>query len=603
MSERKLGIFFKIKESDEGIMKINQFKILFVAMFILLLGPLSNWFYDQAIAQEASETVSDNGVVKELAAEKVGKDASELLARINAAVEDGQHYINAMKAASDEDRLVMQLQISSLQQRIMDDVHQLTGALLEREKKAKQPVLRQQVEAVLARITPRLWFLINRLHGEIDAVRARRIKAPVEERLDIEDEVIKFTARLDRMYEMSLPHIEDMEQVGMDVSKARANLIELLADRANKLSGRILLAIDRIDDLEARRKEIPDDADVAKLLIAAAKSLETNTVSMEVSLGLMETLELDTNEYRAQLVEATRDISSGLLDAGVAVSLVGHAMERVTSWFLDSGPNVFLKLLLFFGILFLFHIAKRLVRAGLERAINASNLNLSQLARRMIVSTVSNLVMIFGLLIALSQLGISLGPLLAGLGVAGFIIGFALQDTLSNFASGIMILLYRPYDVGDLIDVGGVFGKVDKMNLVSTSISTLDNQMIVIPNNKIWGDVIKNITAQDIRRVDMVFGIAYTDDVSKAEAIFNDILKSHDKVLDDPEPMVRLHTLGESSVDFVVRPWTKLDDYWDVYWDVTKAVKLRFDENGISIPFPQRDVHVYNNSITTAGAS
>ncbi|MBW2266771.1 MAG: hypothetical protein JRF28_11550 [Deltaproteobacteria bacterium] len=158
-------------------MKINQFKILFVAMFILLLGPLSNWFYDQAIAQEASETVSDNGVVKELAAEKVGKDASELLARINAAVEDGQRHINAMKAASDEDRLVMQLQISSLQQRIMDDVHELTGALLEREKKAKQPVLRRQVEAVLARIMPRLWFLINRLHGEIDAVRARRIKA------------------------------------------------------------------------------------------------------------------------------------------------------------------------------------------------------------------------------------------------------------------------------------------------------------------------------------------------------------------------------------------------------------------------------------------
>ncbi|MBW2266770.1 MAG: hypothetical protein JRF28_11545, partial [Deltaproteobacteria bacterium] len=131
-----------------------------------------------------------------------------------------------------------------------------------------------------------------------------RIKAPVEERLDIEDEVIKFTARLDRMYEMSLPHIEDMEQVGMDTSKARANLTKLLADRADELSGRILLAIDRIDDLEARRKEIPDDADVAKLLIAAATSLETNTVSMEVSLGLMETLKLDTNVYRTQLVEA-----------------------------------------------------------------------------------------------------------------------------------------------------------------------------------------------------------------------------------------------------------------------------------------------------------
>ncbi|MCD6273842.1 MAG: mechanosensitive ion channel family protein [Deltaproteobacteria bacterium] len=576
--------------------------IISMGLFIFLLGPMYTGSYEQAIAQKTLETPVNNDVMKELASEKVGVDASELLEHINATVKDGKRYINTMKTASDEDLLVLQLQFFSLQQRMINDVHKLTDAMLDQEKKGKQPELRREVEAVLTRITPSLWIHINRLRGEVDAVRARRIKAPVKERLAIENEVLKLTARLDKMYEMSLSHIEKMDQAGMDTGRARANLTKLLAERADELYGRIALAIDRFDDLETRRKEIPDDADVTMLLIAAAKSLNTNTASMEVSLGLMETLKMDTNVYRTQLIQATKDITSGLFDTGVAVSILGHAMKRVTSWIFDKGPKVFLKLLLFFGILFFFSFAKRIVRAGLERALDASNLNLSQLARRMIVSAVSNLVFIFGLLIALSQLGISLGPLLAGLGVAGFIVGFALQDTLSNFASGIMILLYRPYDVGDLIDVGGVFGKVDKMNLVSTSILTLDNQMIVIPNNKIWGDVIKNITAQDIRRVDMVFGIAYSDDVSKAETILNDILKSHDKILDDPEPMVRLHTLGESSVDFVVRPWVKFDDYWDVYWHVTKAVKLRFDEDGISIPFPQRDVHVYNNSIATAGA-
>jgi small conductance mechanosensitive channel len=562
----------------------------------LLLGVPVTSFYDQALAQKTSDTVSNTDVVKELAAEIVGLDASELLARINTDLDAGQRYSDAMETASDEDRLVIQLQTFLFQQRILDHVHQLTDALLEREETDREPELRRQVEVALARIVPRLWFHINRLSGEIDAVRARRIKAPVKERLDIEDEVVKLTARLDRLYEMSLSHIEKMNQVGIDTSEARANLTRLVAERAENLSGRIALAIDRIDDLEAQREEIPDDADIARLLNAAAESLDTNTTSMAVTVGLMDTLELDTNVYRAQLVEATRDISSGLLDTGVTISLASRAMERMTSWLFDSGPKVFVKLLLFFGILMFFRFAKKLVRAGLDRALHASTLNLSQLAHRMIVSAVSNLVMIFGLLIAPSQVGISLGPLLTGLGVAGFIVGFALQDTLSNFASGVMILLYRPYDVGDLIDVQGVFGKVDKMNLVSTSISTLDNQMILIPNNKIWGDVIKNITAQDIRRVDMVFGIAYEDDISKAEEIFNDILKSHDKILDDPEPVVHLHTLGESSVDFVVRPWTKLDDYWDVYWDVTKAVKLRFDEDGISIPYPQRDVHVYNKS-------
>jgi small conductance mechanosensitive channel len=211
----------------------------------------------------------------------------------------------------------------------------------------------------------------------------------------------------------------------------------------------------------------------------------------------------------------------------------------------------------------------------------------------MLISWTSKLVMLFGILLALSQLGISLGPLLAGLGVAGFIVGFALQDTLGNFAAGVMILMYRPYDVGDWVDLGGFFGSVHKMNLVSTTLLTLDNQTYVVPNSKIWGDVIKNVTAQKTRRVDMVFGISYSDDIPKAETILMDILKSHQKILDTPEPQVHLHTLGESSVDFVVRPWVNVDDYWDVYWDVTRTVKLRFDEEGVSIPFPQRDVHVY----------
>jgi len=172
-------------------------------------------------------------------------------------------------------------------------------------------------------------------------------------------------------------------------------------------------------------------------------------------------------------------------------------------------------------------------------------------------------------------------------------LGFALQDTLSNFASGMMILLYRPFDTGDVVEAGGVFGTVSNMSLVNTTVLTFDNQTLVIPNNKIWGEVIKNVTAQKIRRVDMTFGISYSDDIPKAENILRDILTSHDKVLEDPEPVVRLHTLGESSVDFIARPWVKRDDYWDVYWDITREVKMRFDAEGISIPFPQRDVHVH----------
>jgi small conductance mechanosensitive channel len=582
---------------------VNIKRSIITVVAVLSLGILfTPGFQNLAVAQDKAKTASSKKIVEELSPELVGEKASELLSRINDTITSGKRYEKKLASASAEDRLVLQLQIYNLQIRIVDDIHQLADALMEMEKAGPQLKLRDQVEDIFVRVVPKLWFHIDQFRSDIDKIRARRIEAKAEERYTIETEVAGLTKRLDAFYEKSLSHIKKMKQVGMDVKEAREKFIRLLYDRTDELSGRLELALARIDELETRRKETPDDTNIAKLLIAAKKSLDTNTNSMDVILGIMETFELDTGAYRTQLLTATRDISSGLLDTGVAVNLLGRALKNVTGWIVDNGPGYLIKLILLVGILFVFRIITRIVRSGLEKALDASNLNLSQLARRMIVSTTSNLVMLFGILVALSQLGISLGPLLAGLGVAGFIVGFALQDTLGNFAAGMMILLYRPYDIGDLIDVGGVFGQVDKMSLVSTSLLTLDNQLFVVPNSKIWGDVIKNVTAQDIRRVDMVFGISYSDDIPKAESILEDILKSHDKVLDTPESTVRLHTLGASSVDFVVRPWVKVEDYWDVYWDVTRTVKLRFDEEGISIPFPQQDVHVYNQNLLTSEA-
>jgi small conductance mechanosensitive channel len=234
-----------------------------------------------------------------------------------------------------------------------------------------------------------------------------------------------------------------------------------------------------------------------------------------------------------------------------------------------------------------------------RKAIDTSKVDLSQLFQNQLVSFSGKVVMFLGLLVALSQLGIQLAPVLAGLGIAGFIVGFALQDTLSNFASGMMILVYRPFDVGDAVEAGGVMGTVKAMNLVSTTITTWDNQKLVVPNSKIWGDVIRNITSEPNRRVDMTFGIAYADDIEHAERVLEEIVKSNELVLDDPEPVIRLHALGESSVDFIVRPWARTSDYWTVYWAITRAVKQRFDAEGISIPFPQRDVHLIREKPAT----
>jgi small conductance mechanosensitive channel len=302
-------------------------------------------------------------------------------------------------------------------------------------------------------------------------------------------------------------------------------------------------------------------------------------------------------------VKTTGEISSDVLDTRVVGALLKDWIDSAGEAIAKTAPSFLVKASTFLIIVYIFLLLGRLAQRLVTKGIDASGLRISRLLRRMAISTTRNLILLIGVLIALSQLGIAVGPLLAGLGVAGFILGFALQDTLSNFASGMMILLYRPFDVGDVVETGGVFGKVSHMSLVNTTILTFDNQTLVIPNNKIWGDVIKNVTAQKVRRVDMTFGISYSDDIPKAEAILKDILGAHEMVLEDPEPVVKLHTLGESSVDFITRPWTKSEDYWDVYWDVTREVKMRFDAEGVSIPFPQRDVHLFTQNAVDGGVS
>jgi small conductance mechanosensitive channel len=261
----------------------------------------------------------------------------------------------------------------------------------------------------------------------------------------------------------------------------------------------------------------------------------------------MNTLDLDTRQYRQQVLTVTGEITTDVLDVGIMADLIKDWSTTAGRLVATEGPRLLFRLLLVIFILFVFFQFAKLVQKGVERGLNASGLHLSHLLRRMIVSTVRNLVVIFGVLIAISQLGISLGPLLAGLGIAGFIIGFALQDTLSNFASGVMILLYRPFDVGDTVDAGGVRGKVSHMSLVNTTFMTFDNQRLVVPNNNIWGAVITNVTAQQTRRVDLVFGISYSDDIEKAEKVLHEVVNGYDAVLDDPEPTIRLHELGEST--------------------------------------------------------
>jgi small conductance mechanosensitive channel len=240
-------------------------------------------------------------------------------------------------------------------------------------------------------------------------------------------------------------------------------------------------------------------------------------------------------------------------------------------------------------------ILSQVLGKAAARAIKTSK-RMSALLREFIVSSVRRVTLMVGAVIAISALGVNINPLLAAVGGAAFVIAFALQGTLSNFASGVLILFYRPFDVGDIVETGLVSGTIDSMNLVSTHIRSFDNKLMIVPNNSIWGDVIINATSSDKRRVDLVFGIGYGDDMGKAQKVIRDVVAAHKLVLDKPEPIVEVHELGDSSVNFICRPWVRPSDYWQVYWDITRGVKEAFDANGISIPFPQRDVHLYREA-------
>ncbi len=194
---------------------------------------------------------------------------------------------------------------------------------------------------------------------------------------------------------------------------------------------------------------------------------------------------------------------------------------------------------------------------------------------------------------ALNQLGIQTTSLVAIVGAAGLAIGLALKDSLGNFAAGVMILIFKQFKAGDFIEAAGVLGVVESLNIFSTQLKTGDNKTIFVPNGKLVGDNIINYSTKPTRRVDLVIGVSYDADLSKVKKALNDILKKESRILQDPEPTIGVLELADNSVNFAVRPWVNSADYWGVYFDLHEKIKVRFDKDGIGIPYPQRDVHLY----------
>ncbi|MCF7985061.1 MAG: mechanosensitive ion channel family protein [Thiohalocapsa sp.] len=293
-------------------------------------------------------------------------------------------------------------------------------------------------------------------------------------------------------------------------------------------------------------------------------------------------------------VESMRRYLSAVIDAGRSQLTLQEFTDGVLKWLVspEGGVAVGFRIAVIVGSFFVLLIVARIVRAWVRRAVDRTP-QLSNLLSGFLVMLVYWLTIAFGLMFVLALLGVNITPLFALVGGASFILAFAMQETLGNLAAGLMIMINRPFDEGDYVQVAGLGGTIKHVSIMSTTVTTPDNQVITIPNSKVWGDVITNVTASETRRVDLVFGIGYDDSIEQAQQVLEDVVTNHPLVLEDPAPNIRVSELGDSSVNFIVRPWTKTADYWTVYWDLQRAVKEAFDANGISIPFPQTDMHLH----------
>jgi small conductance mechanosensitive channel len=254
----------------------------------------------------------------------------------------------------------------------------------------------------------------------------------------------------------------------------------------------------------------------------------------------------------------------------------------------DLGINVVSAIVIFFVGKWIVN----LVVKGLMKAMQKGDMDIT--LRRFVSNLARMLLMLFVIIAAIHQLGIQTASLIALLGAAGLAVGLALQGSLSNFAAGVLIVLFRPYKVGDWIEGGGVSGAVEEVQILTTVLKTGDNKRVIIPNSQIMGTTITNYSANDTRRVDLVVGVSYSDDLDKVRKELESLVAADDRILKDPAVTIAVSELADSSVNFVLRPWVKTADYWGVYFDLTEAVKKRFDEVGISIPFPQQDVYIHN---------
>ena len=303
-----------------------------------------------------------------------------------------------------------------------------------------------------------------------------------------------------------------------------------------------------------------------------------------LSLPLTQLIEISGKYCPDSVILRKKSIKSNL------ITLI--PMEKFIELAIEFGTTLGIRILTALLILLIGLQIAKWVRSIVKKVMSKSQIDVT------ISTFVSNLSYIgfisFVVIAALTRLGVATASFVAVIGAAGLAIGLALQGSLSNLASGVLIILFRPFKIGDFIAAGGVLGSVQEISFFTTTLNTPDNSRVIVPNSKIYGDTITNYSANDTRRVEIVAGIGYEDDIDKAKSVLQDIVRQDERILAEPEPTYQVTELGDSSVNFTVRVWVERTNFWAVYCDLTEQVKKRFDAAGISIPYPQQDIYLHS---------
>lgn len=518
-------------------------------------------------------------------------DVAELYALVDSIVAIGRRA----EGASRDERQVARVRADQLIERVQEIEAELVG-LIPRLEATGAPVdsIKDAFGSFLNRVSGLYEQAIERRADQIDDLRDKRATTTPDSLAALEVRVVELKAYLDTLLVNQMATLQSADSLGFDTADRWEVVDRFLKNWAESQVGRLQIAQlnrDRLDDqIRDSRRAGSDPAEIAGLRAqqqAAAQRIQGITASLSSTAGLLAQRGYPTANYRQIVIRATGEVTADILDPQVLLGLIQGIAEDIWIWLNDNGLTLFVRFLIVIGIIILFRIAFR-VGWWLMRVTRL--VKFSQLMMDLVGRMVRPFGTIAGLVTGLWIVGANPATVLAGLGVAGVIVGLALQDSMSNLAAGLFILATRPFDVEDIVEAGGVVGTVKQMGLANTTILTFDRRRLHVPNRQIWSNVIENRSSEPIRRVEVVAKISYREDLDRALEVLADLIETNELTLTDPEPAIFVKKLADSWIEIAVWPWTKSENWLSLLRGLPRLIRLRFEEEGIEVPYHRREL-------------